>query len=262
MAVGRRPQFLTVRYWWGLLHKGPEGQLVSTRAVIQGRTRGSHMPFHELASETIYHHGCVLSRCSHVRLFVTPWTVAHQAPLSVGFSRQGYWTGLPCPPPGSSRSGDWTRICLHLLHCRPILYPVSHLGSPMNHHLCLILLGTQTRHDAIREGNAHVHQKTGTTGGFPGDWLLQRLVTGLSSGEMELHSGTHGSPAAWAEALVGHSDRRHIQSFVFCPFYRKTGNMLMIIICQGMADCHLIHCRWKYDQSLNFSYILNKVSSF
>ena len=37
---------------------------------------------------------------SHVRLCVTPWTVAHQAPLSVGSSRQEYWSGLPCPPPG------------------------------------------------------------------------------------------------------------------------------------------------------------------
>ena len=43
---------------------------------------------------------CVLSRFSHVRLFVTPWTVARQAPLSMGFSRQEYWCGLPCPPPG------------------------------------------------------------------------------------------------------------------------------------------------------------------
>ena len=30
----------------------------------------------------------------------TPWTVARQAPLSMGFSRQEYWSGLPCPPPG------------------------------------------------------------------------------------------------------------------------------------------------------------------
>ena len=37
---------------------------------------------------------------SHVRLFVTPWIVAHQTPLSMGFSRQEYWSGLPCPPPG------------------------------------------------------------------------------------------------------------------------------------------------------------------
>ena len=39
---------------------------------------------------------CVLSR---VQLFVTPWTVAHQAPLSMGFSRQEYWSGLPFPSP-------------------------------------------------------------------------------------------------------------------------------------------------------------------
>ena len=34
---------------------------------------------------------------SHVRLFTTPWTAAHQAPLSVGFSRQEYWSGVPLP---------------------------------------------------------------------------------------------------------------------------------------------------------------------
>ena len=43
---------------------------------------------------------CVLVRFSRVRLFATPWTVAHQAPLSLGFSRQEYWNGLPCPFPG------------------------------------------------------------------------------------------------------------------------------------------------------------------
>ena len=36
---------------------------------------------------------------SHVRLFVTPWTVTHQAPLTVGFSRQEYWSGLSFPSP-------------------------------------------------------------------------------------------------------------------------------------------------------------------
>ena len=43
-------------------------------------------------------HACI-SCFSHVRLFWTLWTVAHQAPLSVGFSRQEYWSGLMCPPP-------------------------------------------------------------------------------------------------------------------------------------------------------------------
>ena len=41
---------------------------------------------------------CVLSHFSCVRLFATLWTVANQAPLSMGFSRQEYWSGLPSPP--------------------------------------------------------------------------------------------------------------------------------------------------------------------
>ena len=36
--------------------------------------------------------------CSCDQLFVTPWTIVHQAPLSMGFSRQEYWSGLPFPP--------------------------------------------------------------------------------------------------------------------------------------------------------------------
>ena len=46
---------------------------------------------------------CVCVRAqwlSCVRLFATPWTVDHQAPLFMGFSRQEYWSGLPFPPPG------------------------------------------------------------------------------------------------------------------------------------------------------------------
>ena len=42
----------------------------------------------------------MLSHFIGVRLFVTPWTVGHQAPLSMGFSWQEYWSRLPCPPPG------------------------------------------------------------------------------------------------------------------------------------------------------------------
>ena len=42
----------------------------------------------------------MLSCFSHVRLFATLWTAARQAPLSMGFSRQEYWRGLPCPPLG------------------------------------------------------------------------------------------------------------------------------------------------------------------
>ena len=60
-------------------------------------------------------------------LFVIPWTVVYQAFLSMGFSRQAYWNGLPFPSPGDlltqgSNPG--------LLHCRQTLYPLSHQGSP------------------------------------------------------------------------------------------------------------------------------------
>ena len=48
----------------------------------------------------VHTHACsVAQSLSRVRLFVTPWTVARQAPLSMGFSRQEYCSGLPCPPP-------------------------------------------------------------------------------------------------------------------------------------------------------------------
>ena len=42
----------------------------------------------------------VLRSFNCVQLFATPWTVDYQAPLSIGFSWEEYWTGLPCPPPG------------------------------------------------------------------------------------------------------------------------------------------------------------------
>ena len=42
----------------------------------------------------------VLRHFSHVWLFATQWTIAHQSPLSLGFSRQQYWSGLQWPPPG------------------------------------------------------------------------------------------------------------------------------------------------------------------
>ena len=43
---------------------------------------------------------CSVQLLSHVQLFETPWTVAPQTSLPWGFSRQEYWSGLPCPPPG------------------------------------------------------------------------------------------------------------------------------------------------------------------
>ena len=50
---------------------------------------------------TFFYDLCACGVLSHVQLFVMPWTVAYQAPVSIGFSRQEYRSGLPCPPPGA-----------------------------------------------------------------------------------------------------------------------------------------------------------------
>ena len=105
---------------------------------------------------------------SRVWLFTTPWTVACQAPLSMGFIRQGYWSGLPCSPPGDlpnpgiqprsptlqayslpneppgrpRNTGVGSLSLLQgifpiqelnwgLLHCRRIPYQLSYWGSPL-----------------------------------------------------------------------------------------------------------------------------------
>ena len=61
---------------------------------ITGSSPSLNMPWYDLRRKC-----CIISHFCYVLLFATLWTVAHQAPLSKGFSRQEYWSGLPCPPP-------------------------------------------------------------------------------------------------------------------------------------------------------------------
>ena len=117
----------------------------------------------------------VLSHFSRVWLFAMLWTVTPQAPLSMGFSRQWYWSGLPCPPPGDLPDSGTEPTCpaspalqvdslpceppgkpkntglgslsllqgifptqesyWGLLHCRWILYQLSYQGNPMTFHI-------------------------------------------------------------------------------------------------------------------------------
>ena len=65
---------------------------------------------------------------SHVWLFATPWTIAYQAPPSIGFSRQEYWSGLPFPSPGEIFLTQVSN--LGLLHCRHMLCHLSHQRRP------------------------------------------------------------------------------------------------------------------------------------
>ena len=63
----------------------------------------------------------MLSLFSYVPLCTTYWTLAHQALLSMGFSRQEYWSWLSFPSLGIFPTQGWNPHFLHLLHCRPIL---------------------------------------------------------------------------------------------------------------------------------------------
>ena len=64
---------------------------------------------------------CVLSCFSHVQLFAILWTVTCQVPLSMGFSRQGYWSVLPFPPPGDLPASE--------IKPASLMYPHWHVGS-------------------------------------------------------------------------------------------------------------------------------------
>ena len=76
---------------------------------------------------------CVLCHFSLCSTLCTPWTVAHQAPLPMGFSRQEYWSGLPCPPPGDLPN-PWIKTASPVapaLQVGSLL--LSHRGSPGAH---------------------------------------------------------------------------------------------------------------------------------
>ena len=83
---------------------------------------------------------CVCGVLSFIRLFATPWTVARRAPLFVGFSRQEYWSGLLCPPPGNLLDPEMelvspvccSRLGSHILHICVCVYihTCIHMASP------------------------------------------------------------------------------------------------------------------------------------
>ena len=68
---------------------------------------------------------------SHVQLFVTPWTLAWQATLSMELPRQEYWNGLPFPTPRDLPDTGIELRFLHLLHRQADFLPLCHLGSPL-----------------------------------------------------------------------------------------------------------------------------------
>ena len=78
---------------------------------------------------------------SHVQLLATPWTAAYQAPPSMGFSRQEYWSGVPLPsPPMMLSPYDFYPLSLRVVH---LPYPAA--GSPILHSLALNFMSTRSR---------------------------------------------------------------------------------------------------------------------
>ena len=94
---------------------------------------------------------------SCVQLFVTPWTVAHQAPLSMEFFRQEYWNGLPCPPPGDLPNPGIVQFSSVAQLCPTLCDPMncSMPGLPVHHQL-LELAQTHVHRvgDAIQPSHA------------------------------------------------------------------------------------------------------------
>jgi len=92
--------------------------------------------------------GLVVKSCPTL---VTAWTVARQAPLSVGFSRQGYWSGLPFPSPGDlpdpgikpGREPGVSCITGGFLHCRRILYQLRQELDSMHLSQATLLIPLQ-----------------------------------------------------------------------------------------------------------------------
>ena len=94
---------------------------------------------------------CTVLLLSHVWLFATPWTVARQAPLSMGFSRQEDWSGFPCPPPG-----DLPNPGMELRS--PTLQEDSlptELPGKLNYSVVLITAAQQS--DSVTHTHTHTH---------------------------------------------------------------------------------------------------------
>ena len=77
---------------------------------------------------------------SNVQLFATPWTVARQAPLPMAFSRQEYWSGWPCPPPGIFQTQGSNPCLLCLLHWQAGSLPLAPPGTHHCNHSCVLAL--------------------------------------------------------------------------------------------------------------------------
>ena len=122
-----------IEYW-----DFPGGPVVGTFLLVPGST--DLIPGQEAGIPHVYVYVCVLS---HVQIFVTPCTVAHQAPLSMEFSRQEYWNALPFSSPGDLPGLN--PYLLHLLHWQVGSLPLAPPGKSKY----LMVKGPKHKREAI-----------------------------------------------------------------------------------------------------------------
>ena len=123
-------------------------------------------------------HAFVLSLFSPVRFFVIPWTVALQAPLSMGFSRQEYWSGLLCPQEIFPAQGSNPPL-LWFLHCGRILYHSATWESPSFGSTTTLVLGLNNikitcciSRSSKKQNQSDIFKKHR---GFPGSLVVNTL---------------------------------------------------------------------------------------
>ena len=120
---------------WG--RKGGGGKLILVMwgnpkvCVLHPDFNGSLGPLEEWWLNGDWSWVCVLSHCSPVWPCVTLWTVARQAPLSTGFSRQEHWSGLPCSASGVLPNPAMETGPSHLLHWWAGSLPLAPPGEPL-----------------------------------------------------------------------------------------------------------------------------------
>ena len=87
---------------------GPPGSPVP--GILQART----LEWVAISFSSAWKGKVKVKSLSRVRLFTTPWSAAYQAPPSMGFSRQGYWSGVPLPSPVKSHTSSQIQLCIRV----------------------------------------------------------------------------------------------------------------------------------------------------
>ena len=120
-------------------------------AAVHGVTKGQTQLSDWTSTTTVTNKvGYCAQSPSHVWLFATPWTEDHHAPQSMGFSRQEYWSGLPCPPPGDLPNPGIKPRLLHFLPWQVDSLPLAPPGKP--------------KFDYCSEVNSHLLSASGKMG--------------------------------------------------------------------------------------------------